>query len=131
MGTLPVHFETSLLWQFYPCPTALVRMSTARPNLQYSINLYEEELVSMTALVAAIGEALKSCIPSHKSKWMIFISDVPGVCQLKGQLETTYPALGRISHYHGRMQPAESSPELGDWLAGTTASLVSFHSYTC
>jgi superfamily II DNA helicase RecQ len=121
-GTLPVHSESSLLRQFYPSPVAIVRMNTARPNLRYLINLYEEESASVAALVTAIGEELKSSVPSHASKWMVFVSDIPGVSRLKEQLETACPILGRISHYHGRMQPAESDPELGDWLAGTTVS---------
>ncbi len=130
-GTLPVHFETSLLRRFYPSPVALIRMNTARPNLRYLISLYEDESVSIAALVTAIGEELKRSVPSHKSKWMMFVSDVPGVSRLKERLETTYPILGRISHYHGRMQPAESDPELGDWLAGTTVSPTSLDSYLC
>lgn len=130
-GTLPVHFESSLLRQFYPSPVALVRMNTARPNLRYLINLYEEESESIAALVTAIREELKSSVPLHESKWMIFVSDVPGVSRLKERLETTCPILGRISHYHGCMQPAESDPELGDWLAGTTVSPASLDSYLC
>ena len=130
-GTLPVHFESSLLRQFYPSPVALVRMNTARPNLRYLINLYEEESESIAALVTAIREELKSSVPLHESKWMIFVSDVPGVSRLKERLETTCPILGRISHYHGCMQPAESDPDLGDWLAGTTVSPASLDSYLC
>ena len=93
-GTMPVYFESSLLCQFYPSPVALVRMNTARLNLRYSINLYEEGSVSMAALVAAIGEELKSSIPSHESKWTVLVSDVPRVGGLKERLETACPLLG-------------------------------------
>ena len=123
-GTMPVYFESSLLCQFYPSPVALVRMNTARLNLRYSINLYEEGSVSMAALVAAIGEELKSSIPSHESK-------CPESRWLKGTAGDYLSLTWRISRYHGRMQPAESDPELGDWLARTTASPVSFVSYLC